>query len=98
MTDADESVSIIAEGEQAVITFLEEAGVPEFAIDTYLEGTKAAPRMGWPWGAWVEEASDDDRVATVTRRADGIYRVESGPAQEFEDFVSGCDDDDGDMA
>lgn len=77
---------VLAEGEDEVIAFLESAGIPDFGIDAMLQGADAAPGSGWPWGSRVEEASDENTVVTVTRRDDGVYRVESGPAEEFDSF------------
>lgn len=79
-------VEVLTAGEAGVVRYLEGAGVVGFAIPTALEAAEDHPGR-WPLGAWMDEASDDEKAVTVTHEA-GVFRVESGPAATF------CDDAD----
>jgi hypothetical protein len=73
-----------------VVKYLENAGVPDFGIDALLDG--AQDNHGrWPWGVMVDETSTADVVVVINYK-DGIYRIESGPAEEY----FGEDDEGGD--
>jgi hypothetical protein len=72
---------VLAAGEPEVTGYLEKAGVPDFGITAMLDGAQEAPGR-WPWGVWLDEASDDEVTVTVTFEA-GAFRVESGPTPEY---------------
>lgn len=46
----------------------------------------------WPGGKWVNELCDDTTMVTVTLQADGICRLESGPADVFWELTNPPDD------
>jgi len=87
-------VQVLAEGEYAVLQFLEAAGVPPDFADVYLDLDGAVGR--WPGGKWLDEGtgSTADLMATVTVDSAGVYRVERGPAELFWDLVNPPDDED----
>lgn len=78
------SVRVLAEGEADVEAALLKAGIPADFLSTYMD-PGPSEGCGWPCGVWIEEMSDDDTMVTVTIRADGVYRLESGPAEEYHD-------------
>jgi hypothetical protein len=85
---------VLATGEAEVTRYLEKAGVPDFGITAMLDGAQDAPGR-WPWGVWLDEASDDQVAVTVTFES-GVFRVESGSADEYVAHADGEDYDDED--
>jgi hypothetical protein len=74
---------VIAEGRDAVISYLEGLGESDFAIDTYLNGPEDTE---WEGGVVLEQnrAIPEHEIWTVTYRG-GVYRVEAGPAALYFD-------------
>lgn len=80
---------VVAEGREAVITYLKGLGEPDFGIDVYLdcpEGTE------WFGGIVLEphRSIPEDEVWTTTYRGGG-FRIEAGPSDVF--FVDDDEDD-----
>lgn len=88
---AAEVPEILAEGESAVIAFLEQTGVPSDFVDLYF-GAGGHEGEPWPGGRWINELCDDTRMVTLTERDDGICRLESGPAELFWELTNPPDD------
>jgi hypothetical protein len=82
---------ILAEGEAEVIAFLEQAGVPGDFAYSYLD-LAGGEGCAWPGGKWVNELCGDTTMVTVTQQDDGVYRLESGPADVFWELTNPPDD------
>ena len=74
---------VIAEGRDAVISYLEGLGESDFGIDTYLNGPQDTE---WEGGVVLKQnrAIPEHEIWTVTYRG-GAYRVEAGPAALYFD-------------
>ncbi len=84
---------ILVEGEQSVVSFLLAEGEPDFGIETILEH----PGPDWYTGVWLDERRGyEGQMRTVTYR-DGVYRIESGPEDDFWAVVDPPDDDDDEL-
>ena len=88
---AAEVPEILAEGESAVIAFLEQTGVPSDFVDLYF-GAGGHEGEPWPGGRWINELCDDTRMVTLTERDDGMFRLQSGPAELFWELTNPPDD------
>lgn len=75
-------VKVLATGEDDVTRYLA-ARAPDFAVEAMLDGACDQPGR-WPFGTIVDEASTTDTIVIVNWQ-DGIYRIESGPAEEYFD-------------
>ena len=84
---------ILVEGEQSVVSFLLAEGEPDFGIDAILEH----PGSDWYTGVWLDERRGyEGQMRTVTYR-DGVYRIESGPENDFWAVVDPPDDEDDEL-
>jgi hypothetical protein len=74
-----------------VISYLEDLGEPDFAIDTYLD---VQEETGWTAGYVLDghPAIPEDEIWTVTLRG-GMYRIEAGLRDSY--FAEDEDYDDG---
>ena len=86
-----DDIKVLTAGEAEVIKYLEKAGVPDFGIETMLDGAQDNPGR-WPMGSWVDETSNDEVMVTVSFQ-NGVFRVESGSAEEF--FADADDEEQG---
>jgi hypothetical protein len=89
---------VLAEGEEEVLRYLEEAGIPADFAANFLELEGSVGR--WPGGTWLDngQGSTEDLMATVTLDSSGVYRVERGPADLFWDLTNPPDDDDDEVS
>ena len=84
---------ILVEGEEPVVSFLRAEGEPDFGIEAILEH----PGPDWYTGVWLDERRGyEGQMRTVTYR-DGVYRVESGPEDEFWAVAGPPDDEDDEL-
>jgi hypothetical protein len=75
-------INVLATGEDDVTRYLA-ARAPDFAVQTLLDLACDHPGR-WPAGTIVDEASTSDTIVVITWQ-DGIYRIESGPADDYFD-------------
>ena len=94
------SGSIVAdEGESPYMRYLIKPvarlaeGEPDFGIEAILEH----PGPDWYTGVWLDERRGyEGQMRTVTYR-DGVYRIESGPENDFWAVVDPPDDEDDEL-
>jgi hypothetical protein len=81
---------ILAEGEESVVSFLRAEGETDSGIEAILDH----PGPDWYTGVWLDEHRGyEGQMRTVTYR-DGVYRIESGPEDDFwADSADGEDDE-----
>jgi hypothetical protein len=82
---------VIAEGREAVISYLESLGEPDFAIDTYLD---VQEETEWTAGIVLDDrrAIPEDELWTVTLRG-SVYRIEAGSRDLYYAQDEGEDED-----
>jgi len=84
---------ILAGGEEPAVALLRGEGEADFGIEAILEH----PGPDWHAGVWPDERRGyEGRMRTVTYR-DGVYRVESGPEDEFRAVADPPDDEDDEL-
>jgi hypothetical protein len=84
---------ILVEGEEPIVSFLRAEGEADFGIEAILEH----PGPDWYTGVWLDERRGyEGEMRTVTYRG-GVYRIESGPENEFWAVVSPPDDEDDEL-
>jgi hypothetical protein len=84
---------ILVEGEEPVVSLLRAEGEADFGVKAILE------HLGPDWytGVWLDERrSYEGRMRTVTYRG-GVYRIESGPENDFGAVVDPPDDEDDEL-
>lgn len=81
---------ILVEGEESVVSFLRAEGETDSGIEAILEH----PGPDWYAGVWLDERRGyEGQMRTVTYR-DGVYRIESGPEDDFWAVIDAPDDED----
>ncbi len=84
---------ILAEGEEEVVAFLRADGEIASGIAAMFE--HQGP--DWYTGVWLDEhRGHEGQMRTITCR-DGVYRIESGPEDDFWAVLDRPDDEDGEL-